>query len=213
VRVPVGVLLSGSGSNLQALIDACAGPDYPARIALVVSNRADAFGLERARRAGIPALHVGHRRFGSREAFEDALTLAFCEHGAEWIACAGFMRILTPRFLEAWTGRVLNIHPALLPAFPGVDAQSQAHDYGVRIAGATVHLVDAGTDTGPILAQAAVPALQGEDRDSLQARILAMEHRLYPMCLRMAVEGRVHLDGRKLRVDLRGAESLLLWGG
>ena len=152
----VGVLLSGSGTNLQALLDACAEPDFPARVAVVISNRRDAYGLERARAAGVPALWVPHRG-REREAFEDALTETLQDHGVEWVACAGFMRLLTPHFLDRWTHRVLNIHPSLLPAFPGVDAQGQAHGYGVRIAGCTVHFVDAGTDTGPIIAQGAVP--------------------------------------------------------
>ena len=212
-KVPVGVLLSGSGTNLQALIDACADPAFPARIAVVISNRPKAYGLERARLAGIPAVHVGHRRYESRPAFEQALTEVLLEHEVQWVACAGFMRILTEHFLAAWPQRVLNIHPALLPAFPGVDGQGQAQAYGVRIAGATVHLVDAGTDTGPIVAQAAVPALQDDDREALQQRILTLEHRLYPMALRMAVEGRLRVEGRKTFVDLVEGESLLLWGG
>jgi phosphoribosylglycinamide formyltransferase-1 len=209
----VGVLLSGSGSNLQALIEACADPGYPGEIAVVISNRADAYGLERARAAGIPAVHVGHRDYASRGDFEDALNAQLRSHGAEWVACAGFMRILTPRFLRAWPLRVLNIHPSLLPAFPGVDAQGQAHDHGVRIAGATVHLVDEGTDTGPIVAQAAVAVRQDEDRDALQRRILKMEHELYPMALRILLEGRAERQGRGLRVALAEGESLLLWGG
>lgn len=206
----VGVLLSGSGTNLQALIDATASDAFPARIGVVISNRPDAYGLERARLAGVPAVHIGHRRYESREAFEDALSACLREHGVDWVACAGFMRILTPRFLDAWPQRVLNIHPALLPAFPGVDGQGQAHAYGVRIAGATVHFVDSGTDTGPIIAQAAVPVLPDDDRDALQARILEKEHRLYPMCLRMAVEGRLRIDGRQVHIDLRDGESPLL---
>jgi len=200
----IGVLLSGSGTNLQALIDA------GLELSVVISNRPKAYGLERARAAGVPAVHIGHRKFASRELFEEALTATLREHGVEWVACAGFMRILTPSFLNAWSQRVLNIHPALLPAFPGVDGQGQAHAYGVRIAGATVHFVDAGTDTGPIVAQAAVPVLPEDDREALQQRILAKEHRLYPMCLRMAVEGRLRIDGRRVEVDLRDGESLLL---
>ncbi len=205
----VGVLLSGSGTNLQALIDACSQPSYPATLGVVISNRRDAVGLDRARNAGIPAVWIPHRR-RSREEFEEALTTALREHGVTWVVCAGFMRILTDHFLSAWPQRVLNIHPALLPAFPGVDAQGQTHAYGVRIAGATVHFVDSGTDTGPIVAQAAVPVLPGDTREILQQRILQKEHRLYPMCLRMAVEGRLQVQGRQVLVDLVEGESLLL---
>ncbi|MED5369603.1 MAG: phosphoribosylglycinamide formyltransferase [Myxococcota bacterium] len=208
----IGVLLSGSGTNLQALIDACAEPDFPAEIALVISNKEEAYGLERARMANLPAMHIPHRGWGSRSAYEDRLSQALREAAVDWVLCAGFMRILSPTFLDAWPQRVLNIHPALLPAFPGVDGQGQAMDYGVRIAGATVHFVDSGTDTGPIIAQAAVPVLPGDDRDTLQARILAMEHALYPMCLRMAAEGRLQVVGRKVTVQLQPGESLLLWG-
>lgn len=206
----VGVLLSGSGTNLQALLDACEG-EFPARIAVVISNNPDAYGLERARRAGVPAVCVPHRGWGSRAGFERELTRVLRAHGVEWVACAGFMRLLTPVFLDDWRQRVLNIHPALLPAFPGVDGQGQAHAYGVRIAGATVHFVDAGTDTGPIVAQAAAPVHQDDARDDVQARILALEHRLYPMVLAMAAQGRLHIEGRRVRVDLREGEALLLW--
>ncbi|HJN75408.1 MAG TPA: phosphoribosylglycinamide formyltransferase [Myxococcota bacterium] len=206
----VGVLLSGGGTNLQALIDATKSEDFPGRIGVVISNRPKAHGLERARVAGIPAVHIGHRKYPSREAFEEALTDCLRAHDVEWVACAGFMRILTPTFLAAWPDRVLNIHPALLPAFPGVDAQGQAHARGVRVAGATVHFLDPGTDTGPIVAQAAVPVLPDDDRDALQGRILEKEHVLYPMCLRMAVEGRLRVVGGRVEVDLRDGESLLL---
>jgi phosphoribosylglycinamide formyltransferase-1 len=212
-RVPVGVLLSGSGTNLQALLDAAADPGFPARICAVISNRRDAYGLERARAAGVPALWIPHRRYPDRPAFEAALTAALREHGARWVACAGFMRILSQAFLGDWPGRVINIHPALLPAFPGVDGQRQALEYGVRIAGATVHFVDAGTDTGPIIAQAAVPVLPGDDREALKDRILAQEHRLYPMALRWAAEGRLAIEGRRVAIDLPPGESALLWGG
>jgi len=211
MSVPVGVLLSGSGTNLQALVDATAAPDHSARIALVISNRRNAQGLERARAAGIPALCISHRDFEDAAAFEAALCRSLEEHNVQWVALAGFMRLLGPTFLQRWSGRVLNIHPSLLPAFPGLDAQSQAHAHQVRIAGATVHLVDEGTDTGPIVAQGAVPALPGDDREALQQRILRMEHRLYPMVLTWAVEGRLHVDGRTVHVDLRDEESTWLW--
>ena len=205
----VGVLLSGSGTNLQALIDACQG-DFPARIAVVISNVEEAYGLERARAAGIPAVHVPHRGWGSRAAFEAKLSETLRAHGVQWVACAGFMRILSPSFLEQWPWRVLNIHPALLPAFPGMDGQGQALESGVRIAGASVHFVDSGTDTGPIVAQAATWVDPADTREDLVARILTMEHRLYPMCLRMAAEGRLRVKDGAAKVDLAPGEALLL---
>lgn len=205
----VGVLLSGSGTNLQALIDACTG-DFPARIAVVISNKEEAFGLERARKAGIPALYIPHRGHGSRAAYEAKLSEALRAHGVDWVVCAGFMRILSPAFLGDWPWRVLNIHPALLPAFPGVDGQGQALASGVRIAGASVHFVDSGTDTGPIIAQAVTWVNPADTRQDLVARILRMEHRLFPMCLRMAAEGRLEVKEGAAKVDLAPGEALLL---
>lgn len=212
MKVPVAVLVSGSGTNLQALLDVAARPDYPARIAVVVSNRRDAGALDRARAAGVPAVWISHRGKG-RDAFERELVAVLREHQVAWVALAGFMRVLTGTFLEAFRGRILNIHPSLLPAFPGLDAQRQAFDHGVRIAGCTVHFVDDGTDTGPIIAQGAVPVLPDDDAETLRRRILAVEHRIYPMVLRMAVEGRLHVDGRKVRVDLHEGEQTWMWGG
>jgi phosphoribosylglycinamide formyltransferase-1 len=207
----VGVLVSGSGTNLQALLDATQVPGHPAHVALVISSRKNAQALERARAAGVPAVWISPKRFDTPTAFEQALGEALEEHGVEWVALAGFMRILGPTFLERWTGRVLNIHPSLLPAFPGLDAQGQAHAHGVRIAGATVHFVDAGTDTGPIIAQGAVPVTPGESRDALQQRILKMEHRLYPMVLRWAAENRLSVAGRYVQVDLPPGDAAWLW--
>ena len=208
-KVRVGVLLSGSGTNLQALLDACVAPDFPAAIEVVVSNRRSAFGLKRAEAAGIRTAWVPRNRFDTVEAWEDALVAALGE--VRWVACAGFMRLLSPHFLGHFPDRVLNIHPALLPAFPGVDGQGQAHSYGVRIAGCTVHLVDAGTDTGPIIAQGAVPVLPGDDRDTLQQRILAVEHQLYPRVLRWAAEDRLSVEGRTVHVA--SDEPSWVWGG
>ncbi len=212
MKTPVGVLISGGGTNLQALLDACADPEFPARVAVVISNRRDAYGLERARQAGVPAVWLPHRR-KSREDFEDELLSCLREHEVEWICLAGFMRLLTGRFLGAYAERVLNIHPALLPAFPGTHGQQQAFDYGVRIAGCTLHFVDEGTDTGPIIAQGAVPVLPTDDEDALKARILGVEHILYPRVLRWAVEGRLQIEGRKVRVDLPDGEQPFHWGG
>ena len=196
----LGVLVSGSGTNLQALLDATAQGRLDAEVRLVVSNRPDVFALERAARAGVPSLVLNHREFGSREEFDGALVAALREAGVEWVALAGFMRVLTPVFLEAFAGRMVNIHPSLLPAFPGVDAQRQAFDYGVKVAGCTVHIVDAGTDTGPILLQKTVPVREDDTPDSLHARIQEQEHRAYPEALQLVAEGRIRLDGRRVRI-------------
>lgn len=198
MTVSVAVLASGRGSNLQALLDACTG-DFPARIIRVVSNLPDAYALERARQAGVPTQVVPHKGI-PRPEFEAALRDAVA--GAEWICLAGFMRVLGPTFLDHFPNRVINIHPALLPAFPGLHGPRQALAYGVTQAGCTVHLVDTGVDTGPILAQASVPVLPDDTEDTLSARILTQEHRLYPMVLRWAAEGRIHVEGRRAHVHL-----------
>lgn len=200
-RAKLGVLVSGGGSNLQALLDACARSDFPAQVACVASNVPTAFALERARGAGVPAVVVDHKAFASKADFERALLDALRAHGVEWVCLAGFMRLVSADFLAAFPGRVLNIHPALLPAFPGLHAQRQALERGVKIAGCTVHFVDAGMDTGPIIAQAAVPVLPEDDEKSLSARILAEEHRLYPLAVRLAVSGQVKVEGVRTRVD------------
>lgn len=210
-RVRVGVLASGSGTNLQALIDACAHPAYPAEIAVVLSNRPTARALDRARAAGIPAELVLAREFADREAYDAALVARLHAHGVVWVALAGWMRLVTPTFLTGFPGRVLNIHPALLPAFPGLHAQEQAWRAGVRVTGCTVHLVDEGMDTGPIVAQAAVPVLPDDDVDALSARILAQEHRLYARCLRWAVEGRLRVEAGRVRLHPAPDEPLA-WG-
>jgi phosphoribosylglycinamide formyltransferase-1 len=200
-RARLGVLVSGGGSNLQALLDACAQADYPAEVACVVSNVPTAFALERARKAGVPTVVLEHKAFASRADFDRALGEELRKAGVEWVCLAGFMRLLGTDFLAGFPGRVLNIHPALLPAFPGMHAQRQALERGVKIAGCTVHFVDAGTDTGPIIAQAAVPVLPGDDEASLSARILVEEHRLYPLAVRLAVTGKVTIVGTRTRVD------------
>ena len=212
MKTRIAVLVSGSGTNLQALIDAAADPSFPAEIAVVLSNRPKAYGLERARLAGLKTEVLRHRAFDSREAFDAALVGVLNQYQVSWVCLAGFMRLLTPTFLDSFPGRVLNIHPALLPAFPGTHGQEQALEYGVRVAGATVHFVDSGTDTGPIIAQAVVPVNQDDAPESLKQRILAQEHRLYPMVLRMACEGRLKIEGRTVRVNLAAGESTLLWG-
>jgi len=210
LKTPFAVLISGSGTNLQALIDAAAAPDYPGQVRLVISNRRDAHGLQRARDAGIEALWIAHRG-RSRADFEAEVLAALAARGIEWIALAGFMRLLSADFLAVHAGRVLNIHPALLPAFPGLHGARQALAYGVRVAGATVHFVDSGTDTGPIILQGAVPVRPGDDESTLAARILTVEHRLYPRAMALALSGKLVIEGRRVR--LPEDEPGFLWGG
>lgn len=210
--VRLGVLISGSGTNLQAIIDAIERGELRADIRLVISNRADAFGLERARSHRIPTEVIEHRRFKTREEFDAALVSALEAREVELVACAGFMRLLSPVMLRAFPNRVLNIHPALLPAFPGVHAQQGAFDYGVRFAGCTVFVVSEGIDDGPIIVQAVVPVLPDDDAERLRERILAQEHRIYPYAIRLYQEGRLEIRGRKviIRDHLAPPASLVL---
>ncbi|GAB4296631.1 MAG: phosphoribosylglycinamide formyltransferase [Desulfuromonadia bacterium] len=194
----IGVLISGSGTNLQAIIDRCSDGTIPGRVACVISNRKDAHGLERARRAGIDAIFLDHRTLPSRQAYDAELVRILRNHGVQLVALAGFMRIVTTTLLDAFPNRVMNIHPALLPAFPGLDAQKQALEYGVRVSGCTVHFVDQGCDTGPIILQAVVPVLPGDSVETLSARIHRQEHRIYPEAIRLFAEGRLSLDGRRV---------------
>jgi len=194
-RLAVGVMISGRGSNLQALLDACARPDYPARIALVVSNRPDAQGLARAEAAGVPTQVIDHRDYDSRESFDAAVTVAFEAAGVALICMAGFMRIVSEGFVEHWRDHLINIHPAILPAFKGLDTHARALATGAKLHGCTVHYVRLGMDTGPIVGQAAVPVLPDDDEVRLAARVLTAEHRLYPHCLRLIAEGRVRVVG------------------
>jgi len=181
----VGVLISGRGSNLRALLQAAEETDYPAAIAVVISNQPEAAGLDLARRAGIPALAIDHRLYrGDREAHERAIDAALRAHGADLVCLAGYMRLMTPFLVGAWQGRMLNIHPSLLPAFPGLHTHARALAAGVPWHGCTVHQVTETMDAGPILGQAAVPVLPGDSEDSLAARVLAQEHLLYPRVLR-----------------------------
>jgi phosphoribosylglycinamide formyltransferase-1 len=196
----VGVLVSGSGSNLQAMLDAVAAGTLPARIALVVSNRPAVRALERAAAAGVATRVVPHRDFPSREAFDAAVVEALRNAGVDVVALAGFDRLVTPVLLRAFPGRVLNVHPALLPAFKGLHAQRQALEYGVRIAGATVHLVDEAMDHGPIVLQGAVAVAPDDTEESLSRRILAVEHVIYPAALRLLAEGRLEVEGRRVRI-------------
>lgn len=202
-RLRCAVLISGRGSNLQALLHACAELDFPAEIVAVVSNRADAGGIEHARAAGVATRVIDHREFESREAFDSALDAALREMGAEFICLAGFMRLLGAAFVAAWSDRILNIHPSLLPAFKGLDSHEQALAAGVRVTGCTVHFVRAELDDGPIVVQAAVPVHPDDDAERLAARVLEAEHRCYPLALRLVAEGRARIDGS--RVVLSGS--------
>jgi phosphoribosylglycinamide formyltransferase-1 len=191
----VAILISGRGSNMAALIKAAA-KDFPAEIAVVISNRADAGGLEKARASGIPTVTIESKPFGKdRSAFEAALQSALDEHKIELICLAGFMRLFTAEFVQRWYGRMLNIHPSLLPSFPGLDPHGQALKAGVKISGATVHFVIPETDAGPVLMQGAVAVRDDDTPDALAARILGIEHRIYPDALRLVASGRVRLDG------------------
>lgn len=207
MTVPVAVLCSGGGTNLQALIDAAAAPQAPFRIALVVADRHVAGALDRARRHGIPHQVVLLRDHPDRAAYDHAVAEVLREAGVTWVCLAGWMKQVGPALLAAFPERVLNIHPSLLPAFPGLHAQQQAFDAGVRVAGCTVHLVDAGLDTGPIVIQAAVPVLPTDDAEALRFRILAEEHVIYPLALRWAAQDRLRIRGR--RVDVEGVEGPL----
>lgn len=207
-RLRVGVLISGRGSNLQALIDAAADPGYPAEIVLVVSNRPEAPGLARAARNGIPHCAIAHP---DRRGFATEADAALRQSGAELVALAGFMRILDTGFVEAWRDRLVNIHPSLLPAFPGLHAQRQALAAGVRFSGCTVHFVRAAVDTGPIIAQAVVPVHPADDEERLAGRILAAEHRLYPMAVRLFAEGRLRIHGNGVAISGMASPEIALF--
>jgi phosphoribosylglycinamide formyltransferase-1 len=213
-RAPVklGVLISGTGTNLQAIIDAIERRELRAEIRVVISNRAGVQGLERAQRHAIPTRVIEHRRYASREAFDRALAEALAEHSVDLVVCAGFMRLLSPVMLTAFADRVMNIHPALLPAFPGVHAQKAALEHGVQFTGCTVFFVREGVDDGPIIVQAVVPVMPNDDEESLSERIRAQEHRIYPWAIQLFQEGRLAVEGRTVRIaDFpAGDESLAL---
>jgi phosphoribosylglycinamide formyltransferase-1 len=198
--VKLGVLISGSGTNLQAIIDAILRGDLKAEVRLVISNRDGVQGLERARRHGIETRVIEHRKFRSREDFDRALLAALNERSVELVICAGFTRLLSSVMLEAFAGRIMNIHPGLSPAFPGLHAQRDALEHGVKIAGCTVFFVTAGIDVGPIIVQAAVPVLPGDDEVRLAARILQQEHRIFPHAIQLFQEGRLEIQGRTVIV-------------
>ncbi len=206
-RAPIGVLASGRGSNLLAILEASNAPDYPARVALVLSDVEDAPALDHARAAGVDALYVppGPRRARVSPETEARMVEELRTRGVRLVALAGFMRILSPRFLDAFPNRVINIHPSLLPSFPGLEAQRQAFAHGVRISGCTTHIVDAGVDSGPILFQAAVPVRDEETAESLAARILAEEHKLYPRTITALLTQELVFDGRRCLFRPKGA--------
>ena len=203
---PVAVLVSGTGTNLQSLLDAAADPGYPARIAVVVSNVPGVRALERAALAGVATRVLPHQGYPDRAAYDRALVETIAPFGCRIACLAGFMRLVGPTFLRAFPAGVLNVHPALLPSFPGLHSHRQALEHGVKVTGCTVHLVDEGTDTGPIVAQAAVPVLDGDTEESLQQRIQEQEHRLFPLALGLVASGRHRVEGRRVHVDGGGPD-------
>jgi phosphoribosylglycinamide formyltransferase-1 len=200
----IGVLASGGGTNLQAIIDRCQEGSLAAEIAVVITNNPGAGALDRASKAGVETLCINHREFSQREDFDNAVVNALQDAKVDLVVLAGFMRIITQTFIDAFPERIINIHPALLPAFPGLHVQQQAIDYGARFSGCTVHFVDGGVDTGPIIMQAVVPILADDDADTLAARILEQEHRIYPRAIQLISENRVHVNGRQVKIDPAG---------
>ncbi len=203
----VGVLVSGGGTNLQSILDHCARRKINAEVAVVISNRPEAYALARARRARVPTALVSHKDYPDRARFDERLIEVLREHRVDLVCLAGFMRLLTPAFIRAFPGRILNIHPALLPAFPGLDVQEKALAHGVRFSGCTVHLVDEGCDTGPIVIQAVVPVLPTDSAGTLAARILKQEHRIYPWAIQLFAKGRIGVAPGTRVVRVKGAAS------
>ena len=197
-KKPVAVLISGGGSNLQALIDACANPDFPAKIVLVISNKADAYGLTRAQNAGIPTRVLSHKDFASREAFDAGMDALLREAGAELVCLAGFMRLLSSTFVKGWHDKLVNIHPSLLPSFKGVHVHEQVVAAGVRFSGCTVHFVRPDVDSGPIILQATVPVAPTDTPEGVATRVLEQEHIIYPQALRLLAEGKLEIRGEKV---------------
>ena len=196
----LGILCSGRGSNLASIIDAIERGEIPAEIAVVIADKRDAYALERARAKGIPAVAVVHRDFTERADFERAMLDELHAYGVTLVILAGFMRILSPVFVHAYTGRILNIHPALLPSFPGAHAHRDALAYGVKVSGCTVHFVDEGMDSGPIILQASVPVAEDDTEETLAARVLEQEHRIFPEAIKLYVEDRLRTDGRRVHI-------------
>ncbi|MDE3059915.1 MAG: phosphoribosylglycinamide formyltransferase [Pseudomonadota bacterium] len=207
----IGVLISGGGSNLQALIEACAAADYPAEISVVISNKESAYGLNRAREHHIPAHIINHKDYETREAFDDAMHTLLMHHQVDIVCLAGFMRLLSPAFVKRWQDRMLNIHPSLLPAFKGAHAHEDVLASGVRFSGCTVHFVRPEMDSGPVIVQAVVPVLPQDTLETLAARVLEQEHRIYPLALRWLAEGRLSVSGNKVMVkSAKAADGALI---
>jgi len=198
-KLTIGVLASGSGTNFQSIIDASEHGDLDARIAVLISNNPGSYAIERAKKHAIAVEILDHREFASREQFDQRMIDLLHDYGVELVVMAGFMRILSPLFLRAFPHRIMNIHPALLPSFPGLNAQKQAFDYGVKFSGCTVHFADEGVDTGPVIIQAVIPVLDNDTEDTLQKRILHEEHRIYPRAIQLYAEGRLEVVGRTVR--------------
>jgi len=200
-QVSIGVLISGSGTNLQAIIDAIEGGKLDARIEVVISNKTDAYGLVRARNHRIPTEVLNHKNFSSRETYDEAVVALLRERRVELVVLAGFMRLLSAVFVKAYSNRIMNIHPALLPAFPGLNVQQKAVEHGARFSGCTVHFVNEECDQGPIIIQAVVPVLPDDTAETLAARILEQEHRIYPRAIQLFAERRLKIIGRRVLVD------------
>ena len=207
-KLKLAVLISGGGSNLQAILDACAKPDYPAEVVLVFANQLDAGGLDRGRRAGIRAEAISHKRYeGGREAYDAAVSALIEESGADLVVLAGYLRLVSDSFVTRWKDRLINIHPSLLPSFKGLGVHQAALDAGVKFAGCTVHYVVPEVDSGPIIAQAVVPVLPGDDAGKLAQRILKQEHKIYPQVIRWIADGRVSVDAKGI-VTVADAKTL-----
>lgn len=196
--IRIGVLISGRGSNLQALLDACSAGEIAGQVVVVISDQPTAYGLERARNAGVEAFYLDPAAFPTKKAYFEDLVAQLKAHEVDLVCLAGYMRIVRRPLLEAFPNRIMNIHPSLLPSFPGLHAQQQALDYGVKVAGCTVHFVSAGMDEGPIILQAAVPVQEGDTEDSLSERILVQEHRIYPQAVQLFAQGRLQVEGRRV---------------
>ncbi|NLC71591.1 MAG: phosphoribosylglycinamide formyltransferase [Desulfuromonadaceae bacterium] len=199
-KIRIGALVSGRGTNLQAIVEACRRGFIDAEVVQAITNRAEAGAVDRCRKEGIPCLFIDHRNFPNREGFDAEAVAALRKAGTDLVVLAGFMRLLTPVLVRAFAGRIMNIHPSLLPAFPGLHPQKQALDHGVRFSGCTVHFVDEGVDSGPIILQAVVPVADDDSVESLQRRILEQEHIIYPQAIRLFVQERLAIEGRRVRI-------------
>ncbi len=199
-ELALGVLASGRGSNLQSILDAIEAGKLPAKVNVVITDKPQAKALDRAREKGIPAICIDRKQYETKTAFEEAIIAELKAHGVELVILAGFMRILSPLFVHAFKDRIMNIHPSILPSFPGADAHQLVLDYGVKVSGCTVHFIDEGTDSGPIVLQATVPVMDDDDHDSLAARVLVEEHKIYPEAIRLYAEGKLEINGRKVSI-------------